>query len=226
MIKNIKKSILFALRGKLFRVLYGRLPRPEDYFSFGDGVVISPDCEIEHPGCVSLGNDVRLERLVWLIPILETSVSNRTPKLIIDDGSSIGRMTVISAINRVEIGKRVLIGPRVHIADCNHNYEDITQPVNDQGWAEPGQTIIRDQAWIGVNTVIIASRGKTLEIGRHSIIGANSVVTGSVPDYCVAVGSPARVIRRYSEQSKKWHRVDRDGRLEQLENTGSTDMPI
>jgi acetyltransferase-like isoleucine patch superfamily enzyme len=52
---------------------------------------------------------------------------------------------------------------------------------------------IGDNSWIGHGTVILPGS----EIGRHVVIGANSVVTGKIPDYCVAVGSPAKVIRQY-----------------------------
>ena len=51
---------------------------------------------------------------------------------------------------------------------------------------------IGDGSYIGINAVIVGN----VRIGKHCVIGANSVVTKDVPDYCVAVGSPARVIKK------------------------------
>lgn len=63
----------------------------------------------------------------------------------------------------------------------------------DQGIVQEGQTVtIGDGSYIGINAVIVGN----VRIGKHCVIGANSVVTKDVPDYCVAVGSPARVIKK------------------------------
>ena len=59
--------------------------------------------------------------------------------------------------------------------------------------------MIGDDSWIGENVCIIGA-----SIGRHCVIGANAVVTKEIPDYCVAVGNPARVIKRYDFEQKDW----------------------
>lgn len=62
----------------------------------------------------------------------------------------------------------------------------------DQGIVQKGQKVsIGDGSYIGINAVIVGN----VKIGKHCVIGANSVVTKDVPDYCVAVGSPARMIK-------------------------------
>lgn len=66
----------------------------------------------------------------------------------------------------------------------------------DQGIVQKGQKVsIGDGSYIGINAVIVGN----VKIGKHCVIGANSVVTKDVPDYCVAVGSPAKVVKRYNE---------------------------
>jgi acetyltransferase-like isoleucine patch superfamily enzyme len=56
-------------------------------------------------------------------------------------------------------------------------------------------------SWIGENACIIGAK-----VGENSVIGANSVVTKDIPDYCVAVGIPARVIRKYNREKKVWEK--------------------
>lgn len=60
---------------------------------------------------------------------------------------------------------------------------------------QKSQTVsIGDGSYIGINTVIVGN----VKIGKHCVIGANSVVTKDVPDYCVAVGSPVKIVKKYS----------------------------
>lgn len=90
----------------------------------------------------------------------------------------------------------VTAGQSVYITDCDHEYRDVNIPVIDQGIVQRGQRVsIGDGSYIGINAVIVGN----VKIGKHCVIGANSVVTKDVPDYCVAVGSPAKVIKRIEE---------------------------
>ncbi len=62
---------------------------------------------------------------------------------------------------------------------------------------------IGDGTWIGTNAVIVGN----VRIGKNCVIGANSVVTKDIPDYCVAVGIPCKVIKRYSLETQNWVKV-------------------
>jgi acetyltransferase-like isoleucine patch superfamily enzyme len=90
----------------------------------------------------------------------------------------------------VEIGKDTLIAGFVTILDSNHNYESNDKPVREQGGMKAAISIGED-VWIGASSVILPG----VKIGNHSIIGANSTVTEDIPDWSIAVGSPARVIK-------------------------------
>lgn len=57
--------------------------------------------------------------------------------------------------------------------------------------------------WIGTNAVIVGN----VHVGKNCVIGANSVVTKDIPDYCVVAGVPATIIRKYDELSNSWLRV-------------------
>ena len=110
----------------------------------------------------------------------------------IGKGSGIGERCRISIANMLTVGEKVLLSPNIYITDCDHEYRDIHTPVIDQGIVQKGQNVsIGDGSYIGINVVIIGN----IKIGKHSVVGANSVVTKYVPDYSVAVGSPAQVIK-------------------------------
>ena len=61
------------------------------------------------------------------------------------------------------------------------------------------EVLIGEGSWIGENVCIIGA-----SVGKNSIVGANSVVTNNIPDYCVAVRAPARVIKRYDNKDNQW----------------------
>jgi acetyltransferase-like isoleucine patch superfamily enzyme len=106
---------------------------------------------------------------------------------------------VISCANRIDIGKNVLIADRCCVLDSEHDYKDISRPILLQKMTE-GAVKIEDDCWIGINVVILPD----VTIGRHSVIGANSVVTMNVPQYSVVCGIPARVIKQYDSKEGKW----------------------
>ena len=110
----------------------------------------------------------------------------------IGKGSEIGERCRISIANSLVIGEKVLLSPNVYITDCDHEYRNIDIPLIDQGIVQKGQKVsIGEGSYIGINAVIVGN----VKIGKHCVIGANSVVTKDVPDFCVTVGCPAKVIK-------------------------------
>ena len=118
------------------------------------------------------------------------------PVVRIGDRCLIGRGSGIVGHLGIDIGNDVWTGHHVYITDQNHGYERIDVPISMQTQPEKMVTI-GEGSWIGAGSVILPGSN----IGKHVAIGANSVVTGVIPDYSVAVGSPARVIKRYSQDS-------------------------
>jgi len=112
---------------------------------------------------------------------------------ILEIGSNtfIGHHTSISSNTHCVIGEYCAIAPYVTIIDANHRYQDVTKPLRFQS-GDYAPVLIHDQAWIGTGAIILY--GVTL--GKHCVIGANAVVTNDIPDYSVAVGVPAKVIKR------------------------------
>jgi len=62
--------------------------------------------------------------------------------------------------------------------------------------------VIEDEAWIGANAVITAG----VTVGKHSVVAAGAVVTKDIPPYSIAVGNPARVIKRYNFETGIWEK--------------------
>lgn len=105
----------------------------------------------------------------------------------------------ISAVREIVIEDFVLTANNVYISDNLHEYEDITTPIINQSIRFKQGVFIGRGSWIGENVSIIGAK-----IGRNCVIGANSVVTHDVPDFSVAVGAPAKIIRQYDQEINKW----------------------
>jgi acetyltransferase-like isoleucine patch superfamily enzyme len=118
------------------------------------------------------------------------------PVVRIGDRCLIGRGSGIVGHFSIDIGNDVWTGHYVYITDQNHGYENIDIPISLQ--TQPERAVsIGDGSWLGAGTVVLPGA----RIGRNVAVGASSVVTGVLPDFCVAVGSPARVIKQYLPES-------------------------
>lgn len=146
-----------------------------------------------HSTNVEIGKNVFIGRGSWL------SVKQGA-RFKVGDNSVLNGFISISCTSSIEIGRNVLFAERVFIGDADHGFEDVNIPIKDQTTTQPFPVKIEDDCWIGVNVCIL----KNITIGKHSIIGAGSVVTKSVPPYSIAVGNPARVIKKYDFDRKEW----------------------
>lgn len=137
--------------------------------------------------------------------VMPGHVLDRDAVITIGDRCLIGKGSGIVGHESIEIGDDVWTGHNVYVTDANHGYEDTSVPPSAQ-FAPPRPVVIGSGAWLGHGTVVLP--GTT--IGRHVVIGAGSVVGGDIPDYSVAVGNPARVVKRYVS-GEGWVRVGEPG---------------
>ena len=117
------------------------------------------------------------------------------PSIIIGDNVHIETDCHISAINSIEIGNNVLIASFVYISDHQHgnnDYFDILTPPIERNLFSKGAIKIGNNVWIGEKVCILPG----VTIGDGAIIGAGSTVTKDIPSYSIAVGNPARVIKK------------------------------
>lgn len=172
--------------------------RGRRFGSFGhNSIICFPQTTIFNEQYIHIGSDTMIGSHVALSAGMVPGQQCLTnPVVRIGDRCLIGRGSGIVGHLAIDIGDDVWTGHHVYITDQNHGYERIDLPISKQTQPEK-PVVIGDGSWIGAGSVILPGA----HIGRHVAIGANSVVLGIIPDYSVAVGSPARVIKRYSEHS-------------------------
>jgi acetyltransferase-like isoleucine patch superfamily enzyme len=98
----------------------------------------------------------------------------------------------VSLETSIVIEDNVMMGSGVHVYINNHKFDQIEVPIIDQGYYPDQAVIIKKGSWIGANVILLPG----VVIGENSVIGAGSVVTKSIPEKTLAIGSPARVIRK------------------------------
>ena len=125
-----------------------------------------------------------------------------TPSIEIGRGTFLSHDVHIACVHRIVIGEEVMLADRCYVADNTHGYEDPLRSVKSQPVRILGEVRIGDGSWIGSGCCITGP----VTIGKHVVVGANSVVNRDLPDYCVAVGAPARIIKRWNAASGAWGR--------------------
>ena len=129
------------------------------------------------------------------------TINNGVGDVIIGDNSLVGIGNVI--IGPVTIGNNVILAQNIVASGLNHEYRDPGMPILSQN-VTTSPIEIGDDCWVAANAVITAG----VTIGKHCVIGAGAVVTKDIPDYSVAAGNPARVIKRYDSEKNEWVKAD------------------
>lgn len=150
---------------------------------------LEPSTKLFSPYLIRVGCNVYICEHAWLNA--KDDRGDAKPTLTIGDGTYIGRFVHINAWRQVIIEDNVLIADRVYISDADHKYKDTQIPIRLQGDYFKGAVKLKQGCWLGVGVVILPG----VTIGKNSVVSANSVVTQDVPDYAIAAGNPAKVIK-------------------------------
>lgn len=164
---------------------------------WGRGSTLRPTATVRAPWGVVVGSGVTIREGLWLNTT--DSRDDGEPTVVIGDGVYIGRGVHINAKREVVIESGVLIADHVYIGDDSHVFEDRSRPISAQGTVFRGAVRIGPGAWLGHAAVVLPG----VQIGRNAIVGANAVVTRDVPDYAIAAGVPAQIVRGNPEGTRE-----------------------
>ncbi len=182
---------------RLTDVLHSIFVYPFKFKSFGKRSKMVSPMALKGERYMEIGNDVYVAHSAYI------AVDARYPGFIrIEDGCRLGHLNRIVSASSIIIEKDVLTADRVTILDASHQYSDITQPIVKQPLERLRHVYIGEGSWLGENVCVLGA-----SIGKHCVIGANSVVLADIPDYSVAVGAPARVVKQYDAQTKLWKKI-------------------
>ncbi|MGL4979512.1 MAG: DapH/DapD/GlmU-related protein [Plesiomonas sp.] len=125
------------------------------------------------------------------------------PRLRIGKRCQVNDYVHIGCINSITIGDDVLIASKVFITDHNHGsfpseHEILIVPIKRKLTSKPVR--IGDRVWLGEGVLVLPG----VTIGTGSIVGAGAVVTKNIPEYSIAVGNPAQVIKKYDFELSVW----------------------
>tara|TARA_B100001250_G_C19749068_1_gene766802 strand:+ start:675 stop:1262 length:588 start_codon:yes stop_codon:yes gene_type:complete len=191
MIQLIKQKIQ-----KVFFLIFLK----SSFNTFGKNSTLSYPFRINGSKFISINEKVHINEGSW---ILALKINQKDPIINIGKGTYVGRFAHIVGVSRVEICANVLISDKVYISDNLHEYKDINIPIKEQDILEKAPVVIGESTWLGENVCIIGA-----SVGRHCVIGANSVVLTDIPDYSIAVGSPAKVIKRFNKSTGHWEKAN------------------
>ena len=187
-------SGIIHIRSFCYRLFWGH-----SFGSFGKGsIIVSP--RIFNPKYIYIGKNCLINDKVWL------ASSGNGSKLIIGNRVRIGRFSEIFAIQSITIEEGVVMAENTYISDNTHSFDDVNIPIRDQEVIPLNNVVVGSGTWIGRNACIMGCK-----IGRNCVIGAFSFVKKDIPDHCVVVGNPARIVKRYNPQSGQWEKTDKDG---------------
>ena len=170
--------------------------RGRRFGAFGEGSIICfPATSLMNERFIEIGENTMIGPHVALSAGMAPGQECLSqPVVRIGDRCLIGRSSGIVGHFSIDIGDDVWTGHHVYITDQNHGYDNVDIPISQQSMPEK-PVRVGSGSWLGHGTVVLPGA----DIGEHVVIGANSVVTGSIPSFSVAVGAPARVVKSMSE---------------------------
>jgi acetyltransferase-like isoleucine patch superfamily enzyme len=185
------------LRSRLYPLLLRRCGRN---VTFGQGVVL------RHPHKITIGDNVVIDDHVVIdakgrdndgIRIgngvfvgRNTILSCKNGDITLEDGVNIGFNCEVFSASSVRVGPRALLAAYTYLVGGDHDFNQVGVTVLEQGRSSRGIDV-GEGAWLGAGVKVLDG----CRVGAHAIVGTGAVVNRSVPDYAVAAGVPARVLR-------------------------------
>lgn len=185
------------LRGKIYRwvlgscgrgVVFGRYTtlRHPHKIHIGDGVVIDDGCLLDAKGENNHGIRIGAGAFIGRNSIL----SCKNGDIIIGDKVNIGFNCEVVSASKVDIGAGSLLAAYSYLVGADHVFSDPEKPIHEQERCSRG-ILLEENVWIGAGVVVADGQ----RLGKNVIVGAGAVVTSDVPEYAIAAGVPAKVLR-------------------------------
>jgi len=153
-----------------------------------------------------VGSNFNAGDSLWLEAVVEYAGQQFSPQLVIGDNATLSDAVHIACLHSITIGSGLLSGSGVLISDHAHGVyrgADQSDPAiapAQRPLYSAGDIVIGKNVWLGDGVVVLAGA----RIGDGAVIGANSVVTGTIPAATIAIGAPAKAVRRWDEESRQW----------------------
>lgn len=171
------------------------------YGKFGKNSRIVKPMRIFGKRHIYIGNSVHILNGARIEAVSKWRGKPLSPKLRIGDGTSIEQSCHIIAADELKIGRNCCFSAYVYVADCSHKYVPGKSALETE--LDINRTSVGDGVFIGIGAKIMPG----VCLGDGCIVGANAVVTHDIPPYCAAAGVPARVIKKYNFETKKWEKT-------------------
>jgi acetyltransferase-like isoleucine patch superfamily enzyme len=194
----LSKSAVKSNIGKIYRKL--RHPSPLGMKEMGDNSFIFMPRKIRGRSYIEIGNDTCINSNAWIDAIERYQEQKFTPSIKIGDNVHVGQYSCIMCIDSICIDDGCVLSEYVYITDLFHGFDPTKGLIMSQNLISKGNVKIGESSFIGYRACIMP--GVTL--GKHCIVGANSVVTKSFPDYSMIAGSPAKLIKTFSFEKQDW----------------------
>lgn len=209
---------------ELFQLLFGDLPGalgyafrkltyPKLFKQAGRGVIFGRGLTLRHPGRIVLGDRVAIDDGVLLdasgagddgitlgndmIISRNCVIQGKTAGVTIGAKTDIGCNVILSSGGGIQIGDSVLIAGNCYIGGGRYVIDRLDIPIMEQGVYTKGPVVIGDGVWLGAGSVVLDG----VRIGKGTIVGAGAVVTKDLPEYAIAAGVPAKVIKMRMESA-------------------------
>ena len=174
-------QLVQLVRARLFTLMIRR-----SFAAWGARSVAAPPLRLAGQRSITVGAGTWFGAGCWLNAIGGT--------IAIGDECGFSGDVTISAAASVTLGRAVLVARGVNISDHDHAWADTALPISRQGITNVAPVTVGDGAWLGHNVTVTAG----VSIGRGAVVAAGAVVTRDVPDFSLAAGVPARILRSWN----------------------------
>lgn len=155
---------------------------------------------IDGPQYIQLGENSIVRSHAWLSALDHYGTQRYSPTIRIGKNVNIGRYVCLTSILEVVIEDGCLLSEYVYISDLAHGFDPAQGRPMQQDLTTKGPVTIGENSFLGYRASVLSG----VQLGKHCVVGAHSVVTRSFPDYSMVAGVPARLIKTYVPTRGEW----------------------